>query len=478
MARPRENGKPVREERDGFRLRPRGKKARGDRPPDQIAKTLSRLMRAVAGGNSRRAARRPPERSVRAQSSFRQRCAVRLTYSANRVPGHFAAHARYLLRDKAAGSGIVTGSIGATPLNEAMGQWQAAGDKRVFKVILSPEFGDRIDLSRLSREFIMRMESDLGVKLEWAAVNHFNTDHPHVHLVIRGVDGSGDELRLPAEYIKDGLRLHAEALCTEQIGSRSIEDVQHAQQREVQLNRFTSLDRLLLKRAELCPEDAGQLRVVLPDAGRAVGRTDATPELLAARLRFLSDAGIAQAEDANRWIVPIDLEAMLRTMQNVADRQRMLARTGVAVSDHRLPQRITQPNEITQLRGRVLGHVDNDVTGRVYLVLEGTDAAIHFIPHNGAIERQRAEGRLAPGHFAQFDRNTKGLKIDDLGNADDLVKGRKDFPALSNEIPALTEGWGGWLGSFHSRLRTPPRPQAPVALAQVISTPERPDFER
>ncbi len=65
--------------------------------------------------------------------------------------------------------------------------WQGAGDERMFKLIVSPEFGDRVDLSRLTRGLIERMEEDLGTKLEWVAVEHHNTEHPHVHIVVRGV---------------------------------------------------------------------------------------------------------------------------------------------------------------------------------------------------------------------------------------------------------------------------------------------------
>lgn len=479
MPRLPEDGKPVRQERDDFRLRPSRKKARGDRPPHQIAKTLTHLMRAIAGGNANRSARRSDGASPAVRTPYRQRCAVRLTYSANRVPGHFAAHGRYLLRDRAAGAGEVSGSIADTPLADALAKWQGAGDKRIFKVILSPEFGQRIDLTRLSKEFVSRIEHDMGVTLQWAAVNHFNTDHPHVHLVIRGVDDRGAELRFPSQYIKENLRSHAEALCTEQIGVRSLDDVHHAQQAEVRLHRFTSLDKLLLKRAELCQDDASQLRLELPDVGRAAARVSESTELLAARLRFLTDAGIARAESSHRWTIPMELESLLRTMQNVADRQRMLAKTGVAVSDDRLPQRITHSNDVTELRGRVLGHVDNDVTGRVYMVLEGTDGAIHFLPHTATLERQRAEGSLRPGHFVSLERKQTRLLIDDLGDADALLKTQKVFPALPNEIPAVGQGWHGWLGSFHAKLKIPVRPQAPLPLEQVLDAgKDRPDFER
>ena len=31
------------------------------------------------------------------------------------------------------------------------------------------------------------MESDLGTRLEWVATAHYNTEHPHVHVALRGI---------------------------------------------------------------------------------------------------------------------------------------------------------------------------------------------------------------------------------------------------------------------------------------------------
>jgi type IV secretory pathway VirD2 relaxase len=56
--------------------------------------------------------------------------------------------------------------------------WQIADDPQLWKLILSPEFGDRIDLPRLTRDLIEQMKRDLGTDLEWAAVEHHNTEHP------------------------------------------------------------------------------------------------------------------------------------------------------------------------------------------------------------------------------------------------------------------------------------------------------------
>ena len=49
-----------------------------------------------------------------------------------------------------------------------------------------------MDLERLTRELMQGMERDLGRCLEWVAASHFNTDNPHVHIALRGVDAGGN----------------------------------------------------------------------------------------------------------------------------------------------------------------------------------------------------------------------------------------------------------------------------------------------
>ena len=99
-----------------------------------------------------------------------QRCAVRVTYSPNRVRGQWAAHGRYIARESAAGQGT-GGEVGFSAAAEGiktaktLADWQTAGDPRLFKLIISPEFGERLDLRRHTRELLSRMETDLGLDL-------------------------------------------------------------------------------------------------------------------------------------------------------------------------------------------------------------------------------------------------------------------------------------------------------------------------
>src|SRR5262249_44884195 len=150
-----------------------------------------RLLLHFARGSAV-ATRRKVVREPRAAPQHSQRCAVRVVYSKNTTAGQWRAHGRYLARDTATLEHDVEGA-GFTAKQERIDiaaeleRWQAAGDPLLWKLIISPEFGDRADLPRLTRELMLRMAEDLETDLQWIAVAHHNTGHPHVHIALRGI---------------------------------------------------------------------------------------------------------------------------------------------------------------------------------------------------------------------------------------------------------------------------------------------------
>jgi hypothetical protein len=57
-----------------------------------------------------------------------------------------------------------------------------------WKLIISPEFGEKVDLGELTRQLMNRIGTDLGTRVEWVAVIHRSTEHPHVHVALHGTD--------------------------------------------------------------------------------------------------------------------------------------------------------------------------------------------------------------------------------------------------------------------------------------------------
>lgn len=408
------------------------------------------------------------------QSPRSQRCAVRVTYTRNKIRGQWAAHGRYIVRDSATalrqdGTPAFGSASDGIDVPALLGSWQKTGDQRLFKLILSPEFGDRLDLERLTRDVMSAMERDLDLSLEWVAVLHRNTDHPHVHVVLRGV-AEGQPLRIDRDYIRHGIRRNAENDCTLQLGYRTSLDVQESERREVSQARFTSLDRILAKEA---PADAAGVSAFevtrFPDRPGLSEFARSREQTLVARLNHLSEMGLAEQAGPSMWRVRLDFETALRTFQKAHDRQKMLGQYAAFLSDPRLQYRVVQPGASADIDGRVIAHVLDDVADQPHVLIEGVDGVVYYLPHDAAIAAARANGRLKPNSFVQIGSGNSGghfeRTVEDLGDADEILSNRAnlrrtDRRLLQRGIMRDRNEWSGWLGRYHTAIRGENRPSA------------------
>lgn len=446
-------------ERD-FRLRP-------NRPPkgrknESIAWSVAlRTVFRYASTSSRRLSNGCANRGAGRRKQFNQRCAVRITYTNNKVSGQWRAHGRYIARESATQECEAGFNAAAAALEPAhiLYQWQKQGDVRLWKFIVSPEFGDRVDLQRLTRELMRRMEVDLGTGLEWVAVSHFNTEHPHVHVALRGVRQDGSVLDLPRDYVKASIRSIAEDLCTRQLGYRTELDAQEAQRREVDECRVTSLDRVIERVQPAAPR---KREFEFRTEELAAKRKQAV--VVSARLRVLERMGLATLSESGTWSVRSDFVTVLKAMQQVADRQRTLSAHRALLSDERLPLVVTDSRGIKALDGRVLGHGEDENGrnfGRHFILLEGTDAKIHLIYYTPALEEARSRGELATNSFVQlkkrFENGRPMLEVASMGDAEQLLNNdqffREKVRFRNGEDLAAGEGvFGGWLGRYRAKV--------------------------
>src|SRR5229473_1678500 len=135
--------------------------------------------------------------------------------------GRAAAHLRYIQRDGTSRDGERGRLYSATQDRTDGDAFLDRGkdDRHQFRVIVSPEDGAELgDLSGFTRDLIGKIEADLGTKLDWVAVNHFNTGHPHVHVIINGRDELGEDLVINGDYIAHGVRERASELMTVELG--------------------------------------------------------------------------------------------------------------------------------------------------------------------------------------------------------------------------------------------------------------------
>jgi type IV secretory pathway VirD2 relaxase len=185
----------------------------------------------------------------------------------------------------------------------ATGGWTP--DRHHFRIIISPEHGDRLaDLRGYTREVMRRVAEDLGQsELEWVGTCHFDTDQPHAHVLIRGKRASGKDLIIPRDYVAYGFRARAQEVAHERLGDLSRAEAERRVWRETRADRFTRFDRRLL-------ESANEDRMV--DDG--VGSTDAWAALSRGRLRHLEAIGLA-TRHGRGYRLDAELETRLRALQ-------------------------------------------------------------------------------------------------------------------------------------------------------------------
>jgi type IV secretory pathway VirD2 relaxase len=328
-------------------------------------------------------------------SDGRQRVVAKLSFHKHGKPGagggggKLMAHAQYLERDGAAREGERGRFFDcerdvADDARERLEHW-GADDKRHFRLMLAPESGARLeegdDLKDFTRSTMERIERDLGVELDWLAVDHHNTDNPHVHVIVRGVRRDGAELLLPREYVSHGLREAARDVATGILGERSLADERLRLEREVRGQSLNRLDRAL----ELELNARREVRMQELGQDRAAEFANA----LRGRARELERAGLAREVRRNVLRLEPDWLERLEAARPL-DIRRELARG--RLYEPRLGRIV---GEVTELGPR-----DN---GRAVLVLESDrgrfllNTGMEEIAQleRGSIVALRPEGRSA-----------------------------------------------------------------------------------
>jgi type IV secretory pathway VirD2 relaxase len=402
----------------------------------------------------------------RSTRSYMQRCAVRVTYLNNKTRGQWKAHGRYLARESATHENPVEG-VGfgredqGIDIASRLENWQRAGDERLWKLIISPEFGDQVELRRLTADLMKRMEKDLSTDLEWVAVEHHNTEHPHAHVVVRGVRSDGAALRMSREYIQQGIRSAAENLCTKQLGYRTELDAAEAERREISESRFTSIDRRIMREASNSSADFGPeyFEVVRNPTEAGLSPTARLrTQHEASRLAVLHGMGLAESTGGASWLVRRDSEQVLRAMQRTVDRQKTLAVHGALLSDDRLPMTKLDVRDITAIDGRILVHGEEEASGRSYLMLEGTDGQVYHIYRTPEMEGLRSQRGLQINSFIRLRKFGPVVEIHDMGDSEAILCDKAHLRETAREmiqrgVSPKEGGWNGWLGRYQKALQ-------------------------
>ncbi|WP_267432975.1 relaxase/mobilization nuclease RlxS [Sphingomonas sp. GM_Shp_1] len=282
------------------------------------------------------------------------------------------AHMRYIQRDGVTREGL-PGELYGPETDRADGDdflRRTAGDRHQFRFIVSAEDGAEYpDLKPYVRRLMTQVEQDLRTRLDWVAVDHFNTERPHTHIVLRGVDDRGDNLIIAREYISHGLRERASELVTLDLGPRTAQEIEARLRRDVDQERLTAIDRRLLRRM---------------DADRTVSPADNDPfqqSIAAGRLRKLKAMDLAEDLGGGRYRLAEGLEHTLRRMGERGDIVRLMQRelTGRRLDRAGVEQVIT-----TELREPLVGRVihrgfSDEHRDRHYMMIDGIDGRVHYV---------------------------------------------------------------------------------------------------
>lgn len=290
----------------------------------------------------------------------------------NRAKNVNKLHVRYIQRDGVAETGAkgVLFTAQETGIDGADFVERSSLDARQFRFIVSPEDGNDLNLTWYARKLMAQVEQDLGSSLDWIAVNHYNTSHPHTHITVRGVDAQDHELFIHPDYISHGMRSRAAKIATLALGQRSELAVQQGLEAFLQADRVTYLDRKLLS----LRDDNGLVHVF------PVGQGGAGKSPYVTRLNHLAGIGLASEQAPGQWLVDDQLIEKLRAFKQWREIQSIVG------------QHIDAPREVrvfdqkdvqqTPVLGVVRGKgVSNELYELNYLVVDGIDGRAHYVKY-------------------------------------------------------------------------------------------------
>ncbi|WP_027793676.1 relaxase/mobilization nuclease and DUF3363 domain-containing protein [Paraburkholderia acidipaludis] len=413
---------------DRFRVRPGAPKQRGDAFVNKVLRETNKAG-AKLGKAAGKVGQRPGSRLGRGHVAARfagrglGANARRVTIKARLVnlkqagPRSTAAHLRYIEREGVDRQGGPGHAYGPTTDDADLEAFKARGadDRHQFRFIVSPEDAEQLDdLRTYTRHLMARMEADLGTRLEWVAVDHWNTDNPHTHVVLQGKDDTGKDLIISRDYIAEGMRRRASELATEWLGPRTELEMQRAMQREVDQERWTGLDRTLQREAV----DG----LVQPET-LAEPRLHRQRRMLIGRLQRLQRMGLAAEQQPGTWAIHADAETTLRAMGERGDIIRTMQR---AMSGQQRELAVFQPGgeDGRAIVGRVVGKgLADELYDKGYLIVDGTDGKAHYValPPRSELEQYPTGAVVEVKGAADVraaDRNIAALAVDGVYRTD------------------------------------------------------------
>ncbi len=310
--------------------------------------------------------------------------------------GKLAAHLGYLRREGVTRDGGKAKLFGpetddADP--KAFAE-RCEDDRHHFRFIVSPDDAlEMADLKGFARDLMSQVEKDLTTRLDWVAVDHWNTEHPHVHIIVRGRTDDGQDLVIDRDYIKQGMRDRAQNLITQELGSRTDQEIRRTIERQIDSERWTNLDRQLA-------HDVWRTGIIdmAPHTNR---QPDEFHALKVGRLRKLESLGLANQIGPSQWVLSENAESTLRELGERSDIIKRIHRSLTERGLERGTANYVLAGESIDVPviGRLVDRgLDDELKGTAYAVVDGVDGRTHHIK----LPDLDAAGDSAPGSIVEL----------------------------------------------------------------------------
>ena len=386
-----------------------------------VARRLSSSSRSSSFGRGRAASLRAG-RSLHARTRFVTVKARVVRHSPKAAP--LSTHLAYLQRDGVTKDGSAARMFGAEVADGRAFAGQCADDRHHFRFIVSPEDAVQMaDLKAFTRDLMTQVERDLGTRLDWVAVEHHNTEHPHVHVLVRGRADDGSDLVISRDYIRDGMRSRAQALVTMELGPRTDLETRRGLEAQVDAERWTPLDRDLSQRAS----EGGGVVDLRPDAAT---RPDAAHHARLGRMQKLERLGLATPAGPAQWTLSPEAEPVLRALGERGDIIKRLHRS----IGERSPSEwvIAGETDARPVMGKLIGRgLDDELKGTAYAIVDGVDGRAHHL----RLPDLDATSDAAPGAVVELRRFT------DAGGRERLALAVRSDLAVERQATAQGATW-------------------------------------
>lgn len=345
------------------------------------------------------------------------------------------------------------------------------GDPHQFRIMISPEDGAELarvngdgtpNLKQTTRALMSQMEEDLGTRLDWVAVDHFDTAHPHTHIIVRGATHDGKGLNIAGEYISRGIRGRLEEELTRELGWKSELAIQQEMKRDMKDMRVTPTDRHIANGLDKLNNTidlrAGSAAATFP-ANSSMNR-----HILIGRMRHLKTMGLATQIESGRWHIENDA---LKTLGQIEQREQLNKEIHAAMKRANIKRPVRLHDGRQSYGGslsthRVIGRViakthgyDEGMDasqkggGKVRFIIDGSDGYVSTVETGmdtraGEAAKVGSIIEVSPPNLRKVDRNIQALATGKDFNG-------KPHNGLVGHYAIATSGPDDWMDGSGSR---------------------------